>query len=366
MGNKTVKISQSFIKDALKTKSLDPKIQCKPQYCPQFLKHRYIDGLQTKPSPAMQLGNFFEWHLLGATRNGIEPLLPKKGVRDLRPTKSASKNAMLEYIMLKANDAIIKGTGKRVDLKPNSSASKPALIEYISSKGVFIPEKSTKEDLLIIINTMVDDLGEPEITQEDLFAFIQTLPEDLSEGEKTTQQLVIELIIDNSRSVLSKMGLDVDEGGKQVKLETDYCVGHLDWVHKDLKDPNKKAIYDVKYTQTQYDDWRNGWFDPNEKEDAKLQASHYIYLYYELTGEYIPFYFLVFGENGWIRVLKYEITTEAFSMHEVLISEAKVWLKEFIKTKWKARPEYNRCLTCDFNDVCKFRANLPEIEKIVM
>lgn len=366
MAKKRIKISQSFIKDALKTRSIDPKDQIKPSYCPQYLKFKYVDGMQTKPSDAMLNGQFFEWHLLGATRDGIEPILPKKNVRDQRPTKSASKNTMLEYIMQKAPDAIIKGTRKRVDLKPKASESKDALINYIIEKGGQVPEKYTKATLSEIIEKLPEDLGEPEITQEDYFAFIQTMPEDLSEGEKTTQQETLELMIDNARRILSLMGLNVEEGEKQLRLQTNEEIGHLDWLHKDLVDQDKKAIYDVKYTKTQFDDWRNGWFNPEEKEDAKLQASHYIHLYYENTGEFIPFYFLIFGESGWIRILKYEITKQAYTLHVDLVSESKIWLKEFEKSNWKARPEFNRCLTCDFNEVCKFRAMLPEIEKIVM
>lgn len=364
MAKRKIKISQSFIKDAIKTMSIDPKIQLTPCYCPQYLKFKYVDGLQTKPSEAMLLGQFFEWHLLGAVRNGIEPILPRKNVRDLRPTKSASKNAMIEYIMAKAPEAIIQGTGKRVDLKPKPSESKDALINYIIEKGGVVPEKYTKATLSEIIEKLPEDLGEPEITQEDYFAFIQTMPEDLSEGDKTTQQETIELIIDHARNILKKMGIDPEKGDKQVKLETSEEVGHLDWIFDDIVNKEKKAIYDVKWTKTKIDDWRNGWFNPEEKEEAKIQAIHYIHLYYEKTGEFVPFYFLIFGEDGWIRVLKFEIDQTSYQLHLDLIDQTKDILKEFEKNKWKARPEFNRCLVCDFSEKCKFVATLPEIEVI--
>lgn len=357
-----VKMSQSLIKDLLKTRSIDQKVTITPQYCPQYIKFKYVDGLKTKPSDAMLLGSYFEWHLLGAVRDGIEPKLPRINIRDRRPSKSSSKNTMFEYIMDKAPDAIIKGTGKRIDLKPSSSASKPKLIEYIASKGVLIPEKSTKEELYEIILNMPDDLGEPEITQEDLFSFIQTLPEDLSEGDISSQQSIMDLVIENARNILSYMGLDVEEGEKQVRLQTDKEIGHLDWVYKDLEDPKRLAIYDVKFTKTKYDDWRNGWLNPDEKEDAKIQALHYIYLHYENTGEWIPFYFLIFGEDGYIRVIKFEVTKDTYSLHLDLIYQCHEWFSEIKRSKFKAKPEFNRCLKCDFNDVCKFRANIPQIE----
>lgn len=364
MAKTKVKMSQSLIKDIMKTKSIDERIIMLPAHCPQYIKHKYVDRLRTKQSDAMLLGSYFEWHLLGAVRDGIEPKLPRINIRDQRPTKSASKNSMVEYIMEKAPNTIIKGTGKRIDLKPSVSSSKPKLIEYMASKSVIIPEKATKEELYEIIKGMPEDLGEPEITNEDLFSFIQTLPPDYTEGDISTQQKIMDLVIENARKILLKYNLDVDEGEKQVRLETEKENGHLDWRYKDIENPERVAIYDVKFTKTRYDDWRNGWFNVEEKEDAKIQALHYIYLHYENTGEFVPFYFLVFGESGWIRIFKFEITEDSFMLHKVLIQQSHEWYKELKKSKFKAKPEYNRCLECDFNDVCKFRAVLPEIEKI--
>lgn len=361
-----VNISQSFIKDAMKTRSVDPKIQIEPSYCPQHLKFKYVEGKRTAPSDAMLYGQFFEWHLLGATRDAVEPIIPKKNVRDLRPSKSASKNTMLEYIMLKAPEAIIQGTGKRIDLKPKASEPKDVLINYIIEKGGIVPEKYTKATLSEIIEKLPEDLGEPERTQEDYFAFIQTMPEDLSEGEKTTQQEVLELVIENAKKILERLGLNVEEGEKQVRIEVDGEEGHLDWLYKDLLNPEQPAIYDVKFTKTKYDDWRNGWFNPEEKDEAKIQSSHYIRLYHKKYGVFIPFYFLIFGEDGWIRILKYEITKDGYNLHEVLVNESKSWLKDFEKSNWKAKPEFNRCLKCDFNEECEFRAVLPSIETITL
>lgn len=363
---KNVLKSQSFIKDALKTRSLDPKIQITANYCPQFLKLRYIDGLQTKPSDAMLYGQYFEWHLLGATRDGKEPKIPYIGVKDQRPTKSAHINVMSEYIFSKHPEAVIQGTGKRIDFKPKKSASLPELISYIESNNYYLPEKQKKNDLLAFIETMPEDLGAPEVTKEDYFAYIETMPEDLSIGKKSTQEEILDLVVSNAKKLLLRMGLDVEKGQKQLRLETDTEVGHLDWFYKDLQDLTKDAIYDVKFTQTKIDDWRNGWFNADEKDEAKLQAVHYIHLHYKLHKVFVPFYFLIFGQDGWVRVLKYELTKDAYNMHLVLLDDADTWLKEFTRTKWKARPEYNRCLKCDFNEACKFRSTLPEVEIITM
>lgn len=365
---KTVKkeltISQSLIKDVIVTNSIDPKLVVKPNFCPRYLKFKYIDKLETSASDVMISGQYFEWHLLGATRSGIEPIIPRVGIKDLRPTKSAPRNTMLSYVMEKAPEAIIVGTGPRADLKPKSSATKPVLMEYIYSKGGEIPEKTTKEGLSDIIATLPEDLGEPEITQEDLFAYIQTMPPEYTEGSPAARQVKLDQIIEIAKLVLYHMGLDITKGEKQFFVKAENLSGHLDWVFDDIKDPSVQAIYDVKFTETKLDDWRNGWGEPETKDDAKIQATHYVLTYFKKYGVYPPFYFIVFGVDGWIKFLRYRITPTGLQQHVVLASTVQDMVNDFIKNDWPARPLFNRCLFCDFSEVCTERSVLPEIEEI--
>jgi len=96
-----MKLSQSFMLDSLVSQSDLESNKLKPAYCPRYLKYKYVDGKKTEPTPAMLNGAYFEWHLLGTNRDGIEPFLPRINVRDQRPTKSASKQAMIDYITSK-------------------------------------------------------------------------------------------------------------------------------------------------------------------------------------------------------------------------------------------------------------------------
>src|SRR5690606_29608774 len=244
-----INISQSLIKDVMLMNSPDSKDIIKAVHCPKYIKYKYVDGIDTKPTDAMLYGQFFEWHLLGATRSGEEPIIPRVGIRDQRPTKSASKNAMLEYIMEKAPDAVIKGTGKRIDLKPKPSAKVEEMINYITLHDGYEPTERSKKALLSIISDMPDNFGEPEITTEDLFKFIQTLPIDLSEGTPSTQEVRLLELVEMAKEILSYMGLDVDKGEKQVFVKSGDLSGSLDWVSKGLSG-DEKAIYDVKFTKT--------------------------------------------------------------------------------------------------------------------
>lgn len=53
-----MKISQSLIKDM------------RGDYCPYYLKLKYVDGIETEPTAAMQAGLAFETKLIGASRGG--------------------------------------------------------------------------------------------------------------------------------------------------------------------------------------------------------------------------------------------------------------------------------------------------------
>ena len=71
---KTLKISQSLMKDLIS--------YFKKETCGYLLKARYFDGLQIKPSEAMDIGNWFEYKCTGQLpRNGEvpEPRLLKSG-----------------------------------------------------------------------------------------------------------------------------------------------------------------------------------------------------------------------------------------------------------------------------------------------
>jgi len=74
-----------------------------------------------------------------------------------------------------------------------------------------------------------------------------------------------------------------------------------EWLHDDLEAhpdaiaiiDGRKCIVDVKYTETAEDDYRNGWADLDSK--SNIQPVHYVYMGKLIYGEYMPFYYWIFG-----------------------------------------------------------------------
>lgn len=305
--------------DSLVSQSDQESQKAKPEYCPRFLKFKYVDGhgMKVEPTPSMLNGAYFEWHLLGATRDGVEPVLPRIGVKDQRPTKSASKQVMIDYITSKDAELAMDDTGLL--------------------KSLTVPA---------------------------LFSIIENMPVDLSPGNPSTLQLRIDEVVKVARQVLRIIGIDPAHGQKQLHIQTEEEEGHIDWLTDDIKNLGHPAIYDVKFTQTKVDDWRNGWGEPEQREDIKTQAAHYIYLYHEEYGEWIPFYYLIFGESGWIKIIRVVLTEQGLQVHKINIAATKELISKFEKSKWAARPEFNRCLECPFAEMCDKRALLPEVQEI--
>lgn len=247
----SILISQSFYKDV-------NNADCLFRLC-----MKYVKGLEEAPTDAMHKGRYFEWHLLGAVRGGVEPTF-----------------------------------------EPLKTGGKPA-------------------------------------AQRDL------------------DELVV-----SARKIMSDLGIDIAKGEKQVRLETDIFVGHLDLVAPDYQKPDRMAIYDVKYTDTKFDDRWNGWGDAENNEDIKIQALHYVYLYNLVRGEYPPFYFVVFGKSGWVRVIKIVVTKDGLNAHVDQLGKIGERLEQFQAAGWSANPDYNRCRDCGFYKVCPHKATKPIAEII--
>lgn len=167
-----------------------------------------------------------------------------------------------------------------------------------------------------------------------------------------------------AEDVLALLGLNVKEGESQVQCESELLSGNIDHVNKDLIDPSIEANYDLKWTATKEDDIWNGWGDPDSKGEAKIQASHYTLLTYEITGEYRPFYFLVFGKDKWVKVLRFKITEEGINHHKQLIANTAAMVREYAENNYKGNGNFNKCQSCPFNQICPDRALKPEIENI--
>lgn len=269
--------SQSYVRDAVDV-----------NVCPQALKFKFVDGLEENEDDdtknAMFYGRYFEWHLLGATRDGVEPVFKQNKTATTKKTPWGS---------------IVK------DYRPAEE--------------------------IRLIGT-----------------------------------------VEKARKVIKGIGLDLNKGEKQVHLchkgdNGDTLEGHLDWVTNDFQNPTRQAIYDVKWTATKYDDRYNGWADFQNMQSQQFQATHYTALYYIIYKEWVPFYFLVFGKSGWVRVIQPQLTPLGLTNWEGIVKYAKERTRKFIATGWQATPEFNKCMKCGYFDRCPSAVNImpkPEIFEI--
>lgn len=190
--------------------------------------------------------------------------------------------------------------------------------------------------------------------------------ERLKGGGKPEVQLQLDSIIFKAEQVMIRAGIDIARGEKQLHIETDTLEGHLDLVTNDFQKPGGKAIYDVKYTDTKIDDRYNGWGDAENASAVRLQAMHYVILYHQKYGVYLPFYYLVFGKSGWVRFIRIRISDEApILQHMGTIEYVVRKLTDMGANGWKATPEFNKCTACQFNAICDSKAMIPKVEMIV-
>ena len=138
-----------------------------------------------------------------------------------------------------------------------------------------------------------------------------------------------------------------------------------EWKHEDLEAhldavamiEGRKCIVDVKYTETAENDFRNGWADLDSK--SNIQPVHYVYMSKLIYGEYLPFYYWIFGKSGWVRLIKVEINPTAIEEHEYNLERFREHLKDF---KPQPSRSYNKCRTCPHWDYCDYKTTLPTVE----
>lgn len=180
----------------------------------------------------------------------------------------------------------------------------------------------------------------------------------LKGGEKAAAYKDCDFLIDFAREVFEKLGLDVSKGQSQLSVKTEHLVGNLDHVNIDIGNPNRKAIYDIKWTATKIDDRWNGWGDPESMTDAHIQARHYVLTYLEKYGEALPFYFLVFGKDNWVKVIK--VVIQDLEGHKQLIAHTSRIMSEYAEDGFKGNGNFNKCLSCPFYKECPDKETNPE------
>lgn len=187
--------------------------------------------------------------------------------------------------------------------------------------------------------------------------------EKLKNGGKSQAEKDIDELAAIARTTLDLMGIKMDAIQTQVRLEVDGMSGIIDMIANDIENQDRLAIYDIKYTETKYDDRWNGWADLDNKPDSKRQARHYIHLYNLIHGTYLPYYFIIFGKSGWCRVIKCVMTAENLDMHIQEIDTVRSNLKFWKDTHWPALPSYEKCRDCYVAEHCKSVKVTPDVEQ---
>lgn len=282
------------------------KLVLDKSHCPKQIYYSFVEGRDLiEPSAVMLKGRYFESELIGACRGG----------------------------------EVQKAQHSQVNLKPNKSASKPAKVKFLIDRGHH-----------------VDGL-----TVKDLDEKLQYEPAEYVDGDKLQSYVDVDEIVAFAKAVCEKLGIDLNNGESQAALQSETLKGAIDHINKDLLSEGL-ANYDVKYTDTKEDDRWNGWGDPDSKEDSHIQAIHYTLLSHELFGEWRPFYFLVFGKDKWVKIIRFKITQSSLDAHKERIAYTSQKIREYALNDYKGNGSFNKCMSCPFRDTCPDVNPLPEIE----
>ena len=213
-------------------------------------------------------------------------------------------------------------------------------------KWKFIEGKKTPPSLLMQKGNLFEYhvLGATAFEKEPFF------PKHKTTGAKLKAETDIEELAEYNKKAMADKGIKILE--VQPKLYTNDTVCHLDAI---IEYNGRKAIMDLKYTETQENDWRYGWGMPEEMDH--LQAVKYVLKWNEVYKELLPFYYWVAGASGWIKFIKIEVTEGAITQYYIRVNN--FW-EQFRKEKFLPNPEFNRCIKCPFNSECKYKSVVPE------
>lgn len=172
-------------------------------------------------------------------------------------------------------------------------------------------------------------------------------------------------LVDFAKGVITNLGIDLEaeESEVQVDIQSETLKGALDLVANNIEGEGL-ANYDLKWTGTKEDDRWNGWANPEDKQEAIIQAAHYTLVTHEATGEWRPFYFLIFGKDFWTKVIRYQFSEEALNMHKQRIAYTVGKIEEYVKGNYKGNGSLNKCISCPFNEICEDKAKMPEVQTV--
>ena len=277
-------------------------------HCPKQIFYSFVEGKEIEPTEVMLIGRYFESELIGACRGG------------------AKQDA--KY--------------RQINLKPSKSANKTVKVDFLTKRGH-------------------DCTG---LTVKELDEKLQFEPSEYVNGEKLTAYLDCDELVTYSKDVIKSLGIDLENGQSQLEISNELLKGTVDHRNNDIMNPDRLANYDVKWTATAEDDRWNGWGNPEDKHDAWTQAIHYSLISYDELGYYPSFYFLIFGKSKWVKVLRYRFNESQLEDHKNKIAYTASKIREYTEQNYKGNGSFNKCLKCDFNEICSDAKKVPEIQTI--
>lgn len=187
--------------------------------------------------------------------------------------------------------------------------------------------------------------------------FTYELPK-LKSGQPSAAEKEIDAAVDKAKVLLDRLHFEAIE--LQPVWMVNDLLAHPDVVAKSSL--STKAVIDIKFTGFSSTDRFSPWFDI-ERVD-KLQAIHYIYVNYLLTGEYLPFYFFIFFKDGGVKIIDCKLTVNALNAHIALLDEFRGELAK-MKPHVDVEADYNVCVKCPLFGTCQSAAKTPMVLELV-
>ena len=205
---------------------------------------------------------------------------------------------------------------------------------------------------------MIDGLVFEELTigsTRDNESFIGMIPR-LKNGNVSKREADLVYLSEFAKKTMKDLDIKIIE--VQPEWETDTLIGHPDAL---ITYKGNKAIMDLKYTGVKEDEscrWNPYAWSDLEYKDFR-QALHYVEMYYQKEGEYLPFFYLVFGKSGWVKFISVDITSSALDDYRMLLDTFRADLKSFTPKPIKS---YKICRKCPI--LCNKRTETPNIINI--
>tara|TARA_R110002020_G_scaffold167816_3_gene356362 strand:- start:309 stop:1061 length:753 start_codon:yes stop_codon:yes gene_type:complete len=183
-------------------------------------------------------------------------------------------------------------------------------------------------------------------------------------GKPLKRETDLLALAEKSKEMMNDLEIELID--VQPEWETDELIGHPDAL---IKYKGELAIMDLKYTAMKEDEnckWNPyAWGNIVDESTGEIykdftQAIHYIEMYFQEHGIYLPFFYLIFGKSGWCKFIMIEPSKETIESYRDRLKRFRNDLKNFIPKPIKS---YSKCRKCSV--LCEKRTLKPEIQQIL-